>query len=347
MSLDDIINSKNKSRGGAYSNTVAKPNVKRARIKGEETFSRTFQFGDRPQRLQPVPTCISQSINISNLAPSVSDSDIIQLFSEFGELIKPSVHYDAQGCHLGSATVTFARVSEARRAIVKYNGVSLDRYPMKIQLNQPENTHLNITQGPSTSMAMRLSHTNNINGMKLCSSNESSQRYEQRNRNLVNIQREFIEDSQKQVKRRNYLQGDSQKRKADPNQLDKELDAYRHFTKQKRKADPDKLDKELDAYMGTTQRCKSETKKQEKELSLPNNGLTKFDSAKKRRITSILQPDESSPSPVELDINVKDQIKQEDLDKELDEFIAQQINIPSISTEEHAEKIQKKLLTFI
>lgn len=328
MSLDDIINIKHKSDGGSYSKAVAMPAVKRARIKGDQHLFRTFEFGDRPQRLQPVPTSVSQSINISNLAPTVSDSDLIQLFSEFGQLIKTSVHYDAQGCHLGSATVTFARIPEARMALMKYNGVSFDRYPMKIQLNQPENTHLNMAQGPSTSIAMRLSNTNNVNGMRLCSPHQSNQKFQQRNPNLVNREKAFLQDSQKQEKRRNCLQSDS-------------------FTKPKRKADQNQLDKELADYMGTTQWCRSETKKQGNGLSLPSKGLKKFNTAKKRRITSILQPDESSPSNEELDINKNVQIKQEDLDQELDEFIAQQSKISSISTEEHAEKIQKKLLTFI
>merc|ERR1740124_213485 len=157
---------------------------------------------------------ISQSINISNLAQSVSDSDIITLFSEFGQLTKTAVHYDAQGCHLGSATVTFGRESEARMAVNKYNGVSLDKYPMKIQLNQPGNTDLTQRLGPSTSIAMRLSHLDNSNGIRQCSSYDSSQGFEQRKHTIVNSERAFLHDSHKQIEKRNYSQVDSQKKQS-------------------------------------------------------------------------------------------------------------------------------------
>ncbi|XP_066966342.1 eukaryotic translation initiation factor 4 gamma-like [Macrobrachium rosenbergii] len=74
----------------------------------------------------------STKLLITNLDHNVTDSDICELFSEFGSIREVAVHYNCWGYSLGTAHVVFLNHDNAAEAARRYNGVPFDGRPMTI-----------------------------------------------------------------------------------------------------------------------------------------------------------------------------------------------------------------------
>ncbi|XP_018012667.1 THO complex subunit 4 [Hyalella azteca] len=161
MALDDIISKKKgESRGGGSGRRGSRGGGGGARGRGGRggNFSRPAPYNTGPRQPQssmgngrwthdmfrggdsgllPPPPLMGMGtfkLNINNLDFGVTDSDIRELFQEFGDMQSAAVHYDRSGRSLGSAQVIFGRQSDAVKAMKQYNGVHLDGRPMKIYI---------------------------------------------------------------------------------------------------------------------------------------------------------------------------------------------------------------------
>ena len=71
---------------------------------------------------------------VSNLAPSVTQNDVRELFKRIGPVREAVLNYDSHGKSKGVANVTFIKPGDAHKAYTEYHNRPLDERPMKIEL---------------------------------------------------------------------------------------------------------------------------------------------------------------------------------------------------------------------
>lgn len=146
-----VDSSPRKTRGGGVVKGRRAGGIQKAKYaRGDVNSAWKHDMYDGPRRaaIQKALGNEPAKLIVSNLDFGVSDSDIRELFTEFGAMKKAAVHYDRSGRSLGSADVVFERRADALKAIKQYNGVPLDGRPMKIQLATSDVTTLTRTRRP-------------------------------------------------------------------------------------------------------------------------------------------------------------------------------------------------------
>jgi len=135
MALDDIIKTTRKPRRGGGRGGRGGRNTRGGRGGQRAGGQGRGGFGGRGGKRQPgFKTSGSPKLTIKNLHHGVTDSDIAELFSEFGSMKSATIHYNSNGKSLGTAVVTFVRSQDAMRAMKQYNGVHLDGRAMRVSM---------------------------------------------------------------------------------------------------------------------------------------------------------------------------------------------------------------------
>ncbi|KAJ1558730.1 hypothetical protein HK096_006225 [Nowakowskiella sp. JEL0078] len=123
-------------RGGG---AIRKP--RGTRIEISEPFVNAMKSLPK-QPTQGIPPAMAsfRKISISNLAPSVSQSDLLDLFKHIvielglGPIQTAQLYFDEKGKSKGAATVVFMKPGHAYLAHQEYHKRTLDNKPMQIEL---------------------------------------------------------------------------------------------------------------------------------------------------------------------------------------------------------------------
>ncbi|KAI8639088.1 hypothetical protein BD408DRAFT_421946 [Parasitella parasitica] len=130
------VNVMEERRGGASKNVNGQwshdmfddDDVPRSSILSRLGTARGGGQGGYPER--------SVEICVENLHYNVTEDDLRELFSTVGDVTKAKIMFDQSGRSTGLAYVSYQSLSEAEKAISKYNNIQLDGQAMQIKISE-------------------------------------------------------------------------------------------------------------------------------------------------------------------------------------------------------------------
>jgi len=137
-SLDEILSTRRNTQRRGRGRRV--PNATRttsAPIGGvtKHTKATTKPAGKSATQSGPVSASGESKIIVSNLPPDVNEAQIKEYFvKSVGAVKRVTITYGPNGISRGIATIIFAKPGSANEALVKLNGLLVDKRPMKIEV---------------------------------------------------------------------------------------------------------------------------------------------------------------------------------------------------------------------
>ncbi|CAO3621740.1 unnamed protein product [Cunninghamella blakesleeana] len=135
MALDDIISTNKKGNRGGSRGGISKRggnannrNNSQNRRRGGGPIRNTSSIPRAPR----APRAPRNSLVVSNLHTKVTEKDLYELFGQQGDVKRAFLHIGPDGRSAGIADIVFTRAIDAERAKNAYNGVDLDKRPMRI-----------------------------------------------------------------------------------------------------------------------------------------------------------------------------------------------------------------------
>ncbi|KAI9269729.1 hypothetical protein EDC94DRAFT_686160 [Helicostylum pulchrum] len=158
-------------------------------------------------------------ISVENLHYDVTEKDISELFSTVADVLQAKLVFDISGRSTGVATIKYASMEDAEKAIKKYNNVELDGQAMRIELKEYVPRTPKATGGRFNNN--RLDSRRNDRGDR----GDRGDRKGDRNRGDRNR-----DDNRNGNSRDNNKKNDRSKQNMTAEDLDKEMDNYMNST---------------------------------------------------------------------------------------------------------------------